>query len=115
MSVLNNIGILLARPLNGAVFVALATRKSRPRLRARLFHWVIRNEPRDRTIAVDNLRTLDTTAAASALPDSREPPLASPAYGRCPLGSAIGARTHGSPPQAPAQGFGQSPIALGAG
>jgi hypothetical protein len=32
--------------LNGAVFAALATRKSRLGLRARLFNWVIRNELR---------------------------------------------------------------------
>jgi hypothetical protein len=31
--------------LNGAVFAALATRRSRPRLKARLFNWVLRSEP----------------------------------------------------------------------
>jgi hypothetical protein len=43
MSVLTTIGICWLG-LNGAVFAALATRKSRPRLRARLFNWVIRND-----------------------------------------------------------------------
>jgi hypothetical protein len=43
MSVLGTIGICWLG-LNGAVFAALATRKSRPRLRARLFNWVVRNE-----------------------------------------------------------------------
>jgi hypothetical protein len=47
MSVLGTIGICWLG-LNGAVFAALATRKSQPGLRARLFHWVIRNEPTDR-------------------------------------------------------------------
>jgi hypothetical protein len=46
MSVLGTIGICLLC-LNGAVFAALVTRKSRPRLRARLFNWVIRNELRE--------------------------------------------------------------------
>jgi hypothetical protein len=44
MSVFGTIGICLLG-LNGAVFAALLTRKSRPRLRARLFNWVIWNEP----------------------------------------------------------------------
>jgi hypothetical protein len=43
MSVLGTIGICWLG-LNGAVFAALASRKSRPGLRARLFNWVIRNE-----------------------------------------------------------------------
>jgi hypothetical protein len=47
MSVLGAIGICWLG-LNCAVFAALAARKSRPGLRARLFRWVIRNEPRDR-------------------------------------------------------------------
>jgi hypothetical protein len=47
MSVLSTIGICWLG-LNSAVFAALATRKSRPSLSARLLHWVIRNEPRDR-------------------------------------------------------------------
>jgi hypothetical protein len=45
MSVLGTIGICWLG-LNGAVFAVLATRKSRPHLRARLFNWVIRNEGR---------------------------------------------------------------------
>jgi hypothetical protein len=44
MSVLGTIGICWLG-LNGLVFAALLTRKSRPRLRARLFNWVMRNEP----------------------------------------------------------------------
>jgi len=47
MSVVGTIGICWLG-LNGAVFAALATRKSRPRLRARLFNWVIRTESRKR-------------------------------------------------------------------
>jgi hypothetical protein len=47
MSVLSTIGICWLG-LNGAVFAALATRKSRPRLRARLFNWVIRTESQKR-------------------------------------------------------------------
>jgi hypothetical protein len=47
MSVLGTIGICWLG-LNGAVFAALATRKSRPRLRARLFNWVIRTESQKR-------------------------------------------------------------------
>jgi hypothetical protein len=43
MSVLGTLGICWLG-LNGAVFAALATRKSRRGLRARLFNWVIRNE-----------------------------------------------------------------------
>jgi hypothetical protein len=43
MSVLGTIGICWLG-LNGAVFAALATRKARPRLRARLFNWVMRTE-----------------------------------------------------------------------
>ena len=46
MSVLGAIGICWLG-LNGAVFAALASRKSRPRLRARLFNWVVRNELRE--------------------------------------------------------------------
>jgi hypothetical protein len=45
MSVLGTIGICLLA-LNGVVFAVLATRKSRPHFRARLFNWVIRNEGR---------------------------------------------------------------------
>jgi hypothetical protein len=53
MSVLGTIGICWLG-LNGALLVVLATSKSRPRLRARLFNWVLRNEgerhpPRGRT------------------------------------------------------------------
>jgi len=44
MSVLNTVAICWLS-LNSVVFAALATRKSRPRLRARLFSWVMRNEP----------------------------------------------------------------------
>jgi hypothetical protein len=47
MSVLGTIGMCWLG-LNGALFAALATRKSRPHLRARLFKWVIRNEPQPR-------------------------------------------------------------------
>jgi hypothetical protein len=47
MSVLGTIGICWLG-LNGAVFAALATRKSRPRLRASLFNWVIRAESQKR-------------------------------------------------------------------
>jgi hypothetical protein len=43
MSVLGTIGICWLG-LNAALFAALATRKSRPGLRARLFNWVIRTE-----------------------------------------------------------------------
>jgi hypothetical protein len=50
MSVLGTIGIFWLG-LNGAVFAALATRKSRPRLRAQLFYWVIRNELRERRLS----------------------------------------------------------------
>jgi hypothetical protein len=46
MSVLSTIGICWLG-LNGAVFAALATRKSRLRVRAQLFYWVIRNELRE--------------------------------------------------------------------
>lgn len=50
MSVLNTVAICWVS-LNSVVFAALATRKSRPRLRARLFNWVLRNgseKPRHR-------------------------------------------------------------------
>jgi hypothetical protein len=43
MSVLGTIGICWLG-LNGAVFAALMTRTSRPRLSAHLFDWVIRTE-----------------------------------------------------------------------
>lgn len=46
MSVLSTIGICWLG-LNGALFAALATRKSRPGVRAHLFNWVIRNEPKE--------------------------------------------------------------------
>jgi hypothetical protein len=46
MSALSTIGICWLG-LNGALFVALATRKSRRGVRARLFNWVIRNEPKE--------------------------------------------------------------------
>ena len=46
MSVLGTIGICWLG-LNGAVFAALASRKSRPGLRAGLFNWVVRNELRE--------------------------------------------------------------------
>jgi hypothetical protein len=35
--------------LNGALFVALMTRKSRPRRRTRLFNWVIRTSVKERS------------------------------------------------------------------
>jgi hypothetical protein len=47
MSVLSTIGIIWLG-VNGAVFVALATRTPRPRLRARLFKWIIRTESQKR-------------------------------------------------------------------
>jgi hypothetical protein len=47
MSVLSTIGVCWLG-LNAALLATLATRKSRPGLRARLFNWVIQKEPRDR-------------------------------------------------------------------
>lgn len=47
MSVLGLIGLCWLG-LNGALFVALVTRKSRPRLRGRLFNWVIRSTVKER-------------------------------------------------------------------
>ena len=47
MSVLSTIGIIWLG-VNGAVFAALATRAPRPRLRARLFNWIIRTESQKR-------------------------------------------------------------------
>ena len=61
--------------LNGAVFATLATRKSQPRLRARLFNWVIRNELRERRRPTHGgIRTRKPPAALQlhALPDSRK-------------------------------------------
>jgi hypothetical protein len=60
--------------LNGALFATLATRKSQPRLRARLFNWVIRNELRERRRPTHGgIRTRKPPAALQldALPDSR--------------------------------------------
>jgi hypothetical protein len=63
MSVLTTIGICWLG-LNGAVFAVLATRKSRPGLRARLFNWVIRNETQ---------RTASSSPAAPAFARVKSP------------------------------------------
>lgn len=47
MSVLSLIGLCWLG-LNVALFAALITRKSRPRLKGRLFNWVIRTTVKDR-------------------------------------------------------------------
>jgi hypothetical protein len=65
MSVLGTIGICWLG-LNGAVFAALATRKSRPRLRARLFNWVIRNERASFSRTVAFTRSSDLTTGLPA-------------------------------------------------
>jgi hypothetical protein len=87
MSVLGTSGICWLG-LNAAVFAALATRKSRPGLRARLFNWVIRNERASfsRTVAFARSSALHRGTPRSigssrlkrngrrtSLPDSRKP------------------------------------------
>jgi hypothetical protein len=56
MSVLGTIGICWLG-LNGAVFVALATRKSRPSLGARFFPGLFGMSPGTGAIAAVNIRT----------------------------------------------------------